>query len=292
MRLFVNYLRIIDRRIDQVPKIRPNVVVLSMGKPDWTYTARWFHEHGFRGATYVVSPGDDIKAYKDHTGCRVVVSDSFNLPSKRQWVVDEFTTERNPWVFFFEDNIMRVTRVSQSHYHHNLIDPTSRELYHTDEIGPQEVIESMMEDVEVAESVGAYFGGFASNDNHYFRKRKYRTVAFVWTKMSYIRRGCPDFPVYLDEKDDYGMTAECLKHSGRVLVNNFLYPWCKRFEGRGGSPTLEERAPGKKKCVKILMERFPGLFRIKDRKGYPEGTEIQLRFHSSKQVDQWRKNLS
>jgi hypothetical protein len=85
--------------------------------------------------------------------------------------------------------------------------------------------------------------------------------------MGYMKRGGPKWPLYLDEKDDYGMTAECLKHSGRVLVNNYLYPWSRRFEGRGGSPTLEERTPGKQKCVKILMDRFPVLFRIKDRKG-------------------------
>ena len=159
-------------------------------------------------------------------------------------------------------------------------------------MSPQQVVQNILEDIEIAESKGAYLGGYASNDNHYFRKRKYRTVAFVWTKMGYMRRGGPSWPLYLDEKDDYGMTAECLKHSGRVLVNNFIYPWCKRFEGRGGSPTLEERTSGKQRCVKILMERFPGLFSIKNRKGYPEGTEIQLRFHSERQVDQWRVNLS
>jgi hypothetical protein len=275
-----------------MPKLQPNVVVFSKGKPEMTYTAKWFKKHEFAEATYVVSPGDDVDLYRRTTGCDVIVSDSHNLPSKRQWVLDNFTSDKCPWVLFFEDNIKRVTRVAKPYYDLEEIKSTTREMYHSLEIGPQEVICNMLEDIVRAEGIGTYLGGYSSNDNHFFRKKKYRTVAFVWTKMGYMRRGGPEWPVYLDEKDDYGMTAECLKFCGRVLVNNYLYPWSKRFEGRGGSPTLEQRAPGKKKCVKILLERFPGLFREKNRSGYPEGTEIQLRFHSEKQVDLWRRGLA
>lgn len=274
-----------------MPRIKPNVIVFSKGKPEMTWTGQWFAKHDFCEATYVLSPGDDVDQYYKTCHSNVIVSESHNLPSKRQWVLDTFTSNGCPWVLFFEDNIQRVTRVSQSHYHLSDINPTTRALYHTDEVSPQQIIENMLEDIKIAESVGAYLGGYSSNDNHFFRKKKYRTVAFVWTKMGYMKRGGPQWPVYLDEKDDYGMTAECLKFCGRVLVNNYLYPWSKRFEGRGGSPTLIERAPGKIRCVKILMEQFPGLFREKSRPGYPEGTEIQLRFHSERQVDKWRSQF-
>jgi len=271
--------------------IMPRVVVLSKGKPEMTYTSLWFEEFGYQEPIFVLSPGDDLENYQQTTGCQAIISDSYNLPSKRQWVLDNFTSKSCPWVICFEDNIKRVTRVSQSHYHLPQIEQTTRGLYHADEIGPEDVIDNMLEDIKRAEAAEAYIGGYSSNDNHFFRKKKYRTVAFVWTKMFYMRRGGPQWPTYLDEKDDYGMTAECLCYSGRTLVNNYLYPWAKRFEGRGGSPTLEERAPGKKRCVQILMERFPKLFRIKNRAGYPEGTEIQLRFTSEKSIDKWRAEL-
>jgi hypothetical protein len=273
-----------------MPKLnQPNVVVFSKGKPDMTYTGEWFKQHGYSDAVYVLSPGDDEKEYRKSTGCRTVISDSFNLASKRQWATQTLTTERNPWLLFFEDNIRCVTRVSQTHYGKERIFPTKREWYHTDHISPQEVIRNMLEDIKLAEEVGAFYGGFACNDNHFFRKIKYRTVAFVWTKMAYVSRRGPCWPSKLNEMDDFGMTARCLAQSGRTLVNNFLYPWSKRYEGRGGSRTLEERAADKRRAVEIITSGFPDMFRVRDKVNCPTGTEIQLRFCSEKQIDKWRK---
>ena len=274
--------------------MRP-VVVFSKGKPDMTYTAEWFKRHAFDSSRvcYVVSEGDDVAGYQRSTGCRVIVAKgSRNLASKRQWALDYFTTPSEPWLLFFEDNIMRVTGVLPSHYGMEEIDPTTRHIYHSLEYSPQDVLRCMMADIHrMAEPLGAFYGGYACNDNHFYRSRKYRTIAFVWTKMGYVRRGGPCWPEYLNEMDDYGMTAECLLHSGRTVVNNYLYPWAKRYEGRGGSRTIGERADDKRAAVAEMMRRFPDLFRIRDKKGCPTGTEIQLRFNSDKQVTEWRQRI-
>jgi hypothetical protein len=203
--------------------------------------------------------------------------------------VDNFTTRFSPWLLFFEDNIQRVTAVKRSHYDLPQIRPTSREIYHTVEYSPQRVIMKMREDIQLAEEIGACFGGYACNDNHYFRKKKHRHVAFVWTKMAYCKRGGPKWPEYAEEKDDYAYTAECLSRGMPVVVNNYLYPWSVRYEGRGGSRTIKERAKDRRQVVRELERRFPGMFRLKHKPNSPEGTEIQLSVCTEKQLEKWRK---
>lgn len=267
------------------------VVVFSKGKSEMTYTGEWFKKHKFCDAVFVLSKGDNRNEYEKTTGCKAVLSDSFNLASKRQWAMDFFCDD-GEWLYFFEDNIIRVTGVTPERFMEEEIRPTTRMLYHKVEYSPQQVLKIMQRDTKVATSLDAWFGGYACNDNHFFRSRKYRDIAFVWTKMGYVRQGGPRWPTYLNEMDDFGMTAECLMYSGRTLVNNFLYPWSKRYEGRGGSRTLEERAEDKRKSVKLLLSRFPNLFRPKEKAGCPSGTELQLRFHSKKQVEKWREEMN
>lgn len=273
-----------------MPILKPKVAVFSKGKPDMTYTGEWFKANSYNDAVYVVSEGDDVAQYRSSTGCEVVVATgAHNLPTKRQWAVDHLTSTSRPWLLFFEDNIYRVTGVSLDKYHLDEVWPTARCYYHDRHLTPQEVIQEMLVDIKLATQVGAVFGGYACNDNHFFRSRKYRTVAFVWTKMAYVSRYGPRWPAYANEKDDYAYTAECLKSHGRVLVNNYLYPWAHRYEGRGGSRTIEERAGQRRECVAQLHDRFSGLFRDKHKSGSPPGTEVQLRFHSERQVDLWRQ---
>lgn len=269
-----------------------NVVVFSKGKSEMTHTGEWFKRFGYSGATYVISPGDSVKEYEESTGCEAVVANgAHTLPSKRQWAVNYFTSQKHPWLMFFEDNIYKVTGVVPHLFHLPEFETTTRHDYHSTEYGPEEVLTHMLNDIILAQEVGATFGGYACNDNHFFRKKKYRHVAFVWTKMAYCHRGGPKWPAWAVEKDDFAYTAECLKHCGRVVVNNFLYAWAKRYEGRGGSRTIHERAEDRRAAVAEFHRRYPGLYRTKDKAGSPEGTEVQLRFHNERQVEQWRRNL-
>lgn len=273
----------------------PNCVVFSRGKADWNHTSRWFKEYSFnhKSLYYVISDDDDYKGYRKSTGCRVVrAKGSYNLASKRQWALENLTSRRQPWQLFFEDNIIKVTSVGPERYDlPRLLGKTRRATTDALTLTPFDVVGRMLEDIKLAESVGAYYGGFASNDNHYFRKKKYRTVAFVWSKMGYVRRGGASWPCYLNDMDDYGFTAECLADTGRVLVNNYLHAYAKRFEGRGGSGTLADRVCSKREAVLKMHDKFPGLFRDRSKVDSPDGTEIQLRFSSESQVDKWRASL-
>jgi len=88
--------------------------------------------------------------------------------------------------------------------------------------------------------------------------------------------------------DDYAYTAENLKHIGKVLINNYLYPKCNHYE-KGGIGTYPERVHKKILDCKYLMNKYPKLFRyFKKNNCHPEA-EIVIRLHTEKQIEKWRK---
>jgi len=276
-----------------MPSIQRRLIVFSKGKPEHTYTADWLNQSNFKKVLYVVSDDDDVKAYKKSTGFDVVkAAGSFNLASKRQWALENTTSRVNPWMIFAEDNIRKMIGVKPKFLYgcDEVADPSYDNMRGTD-YDVQTVFEVINKDILKARELGAYYGGFASTNSHLFRRVKYKTVSFIWSKFGYCRNRGPSWPDYVNEKDDYGFTAECLKFSGRTLKNNFMFPEARRYENRGGSRSLEDRADDMREAVQQFHKRFPGLFRNTQKKHGPEGTEVQLRFNSHKQIDAWRNAL-
>lgn len=269
--------------------------VFSKGKPERTWTAEWLKTamiiNCAKSVFYVVSDDDDVKTYRKTTGCNVVVAKgAHNLGSKRRWAIENLTSAKTPWLLFMEDNIHRVTCVDSDNYDRFFIDKTTRGMFHDTELSFDQAVRKAYDDIQWCNRAGIGFGGFASNDNHFFRKTKYRHSAFVWSKLAYVRRGGPDWPDQVQEKDDYVYTGLALEYYGAVLVNNFIYPWPKK-EVRGSSRSLEDRAEDRRHAVQYLLERFPDMFRVKERAGHPSGTEVQLRFTSLTQVKKWREKM-
>lgn len=142
------------------------------------------------------------------------------------------------------------------------------------------------EAINEAEKRGAKLVGFATVDNPFFRKAKYRDVGFCMGKM-YAQKKVSGITPSGTILDDYERTAQHLERFGRVLVDNSLHSKSKHYE-KGGIGTWDERLPQKMKSVKYLMERFPGLYRIKEKAGKEHGSEMQMRFTSLDQVERWR----
>ena len=90
--------------------------------------------------------------------------------------------------------------------------------------------------------------------------------------------------------EDFRNTAEHLCRYGAVLINNYIFPVANHYEG-GGMGTYQERIPVRKQDVRLLMEKYPGLFRIKDRSGFEPATDLALRLHTPKQIQAWRREL-
>lgn len=282
------------------------VLIFSKGKPEMTFTGDWLRRSNAEDrVVWVLSEDDDRKGYKKSTGAPlrniVLATGCKTLAQKRQWALDMFTTKKRPWVFWMEDNIQRITVVDDTHYHLPYIDTTTRQMYHDKHLDYWGLMGHVHQDIQEAEKFGIHYGGFSSNDNHFFRKPKYRTIAFVWTKMAYFKNTPENgwavgashdlTPHGVLEKDDYLNTAEqILRHSG-TLVNNFIYPWPKKYEGRGGSRTLEERFEDKITASKYIMRQYPDLFRYKKKAGTPHGAEIQLASTHPRTIAEWRSSM-
>ena len=265
-----------------------HIYVVSKGKPQTVSIVAWFARWKFKAFTIVVSASDNVGDYKMAYGCNVVrvpktLEDT--LPAKRQWIIRETTKTGgflSRWVFMMDDNVVKVTGQLDNK-------PLTR-AGADKELSPQQLLKVVNADIELCEKHGIIHGGFASNSNYFFRKRKYRFVGFVWGKMGYYKNvGLDWYP--LKHKDDYGITALALLYSGKVLINNFLYSHAKRYEAIGGDGPYEKRVPFEQEAARTLVESFKGLYRYAERPGCAPKSEVRMRFTSVKQIAEWRKQF-
>jgi hypothetical protein len=261
------------------------IYVCSKGRP-YSPTIQWFDAHGFTNFFVVISQDDDVKAYRKVLGARrvMVAPKAFNTLYKKKESVSLFG-KVGEWAFIVEDNIINVTGVLK-----NTESPAKEDFKSL--VSPQQMLEIVNKDIQLAEKSGALLIGYASNDNHFFRTNHYREVGFVWGKMC-VHKNDPTLKWDHTQSEmlDYTHTAAVLKHCGRVLINNFFFAKSKRYEGTPGSPVYEARVPGKIKASKYLVENFNGLFAYNDRPNLAPKSEVKMRMHSTKQIDKWRMSF-
>lgn len=145
----------------------------------------------------------------------------------------------------------------------------------------------MEEDMRLAEKTGAHLIGFATTSNPMYRRNLHRNVGFVLGKMMIEQKADINRDIKLEAKEDYGWTAAHLLRFGRVLIDSRIYNNGKHYE-KGGVGTWDERLPRNIADSEYLMQKYPGLFRYKKKVGKHPKSEIQIRFHSTEQVEGWR----
>jgi hypothetical protein len=227
---------------------------------------------------------------------RVVVSgvpgDTFGLTRQREWVCRNLV-EPGEWFVFADDNIKSLSAVPEPHYLEPSLpvqdDKSLKEVYDTP-CSPARFMEIGREMCQEAGRVGANLCGFATTGNFFFRGRKYRYAGYVIGKLM-LWCNQPDFEFdHTVSMEDFRNTAEHLYRYGAVLINNYVFPVAGHYE-QGGMGTYEERIPIRKRDVKLLLKQYPGLFRVKDRPGFEPNTDLALRIHHPRQIQQWRRDL-
>lgn len=258
------------------------IYVCSKGKPNTMRIAETFRDDDFKDYVVVLSPEDDPSAYRKSYRCNVLVSPAKNLSEKKEWII-KTQSKRGEWVLIVEDNITAFTGWPSG-------TPKNLKLL-KNRINTHQFLQVVNNDIRIAEKSGAVLGGFASNNNPFFRKKKYRDVGFVWGKAVYYKNAGLQWLNHLQEMSDYAITGLALMHSGRVVINNFIYPESKRFEKIGGTGGYEKRIPNKQAASKFLVEFFKGLYRFADRPGLAPNSEVRMRFSNTKQINQWRSTM-
>ncbi len=220
----------------------------------------------------------------------IVTGAPFGVTSQRNWIVENLAI-KNEWYISLDDNIRGMKRVVDEHYGKkklNVQSPSIKQADFNHAFTAEEYVRLVEEDISVAESINAEYIGYATVDNYFFNSKKYKPVGYVISKACVIKYQGLRYDPNLEAMEDFGYCASQLVKNNCVLINSWIKPVAGHYE-EGGIGTYQKRVPRKIKDCVYLMEKYPDLFRYKVKKDCHPKAEIQFRFHSPKQVIEWKK---
>lgn len=213
------------------------------------------------------------------------------ITNQRNFIMNNLTIKNN-WFITLDDNISGFKMVEPRFYFKKKkLDVNSKNItqknYDTF-ITAKKFIELVNLDIELAEKINVTYGGFATVDNYFFNAKKYKSVGYVISKAAYIKYVGQSYDKNIKAMDDFGFTAQSLLMNNAVLINNWMKPINKHYE-QGGIGTYTERLPKKINDANYLLQKYPGLFRYKQKKNTHPKAELQIRFNNPKQIKNWKK---
>ena len=246
--------------------------------------------------TFVVHTDESRREVADYTGVplkNIHVSHCEKGPwgaaLQRRWAQNNLIAE-NEWYAVFDDNNSQVTKVPEPWY-------SMTELNWDEDFGPDEdprelfrepckdVIGLLEEAIDNCEAINTVYGGFATNDNFYFRRVKWGFWSYIETAMAVIRNvGLNFYPMEHCTYEDFCITVETVARYGCVARNNYAKCIKIPYE-EGGIGSLEQRRPSLVPTCNKLKEMYPGLLKhVKDR-----DYDLRIRLRSQRTIDEWRK---
>jgi hypothetical protein len=208
----------------------------------------------------------------------------------RDWVCKNLAA-RGEWMAWADDNIRRVAVVSPEHYHAERLEFAGMPSHYwraayRHEAGPHTITMLLGELAAKCDAEGTIYGGFAPEDNYYFRPRKWRVpTGYVKTKLAvYKNDGSSWYPFDGCMFEDFVKSVDVAARYGAVVINNFARPENKYWEA-GGIGAAEFRRPFLAQNVEWLMARYPGL--VKRHKTID--THVQFVPRTRKQLARWRE---
>lgn len=220
----------------------------------------------------------------------IVTGAPFGVTSQRNWIVNNLAV-KGEWYISLDDNIRGMKRVVDKHYSKRKLNVESPDISQADfsqSFTAAEYLELLEKDIVVADSINAEYIGYATVDNYFFNSKKYKPVGYVISKACAVKYQGLKYDPELEAMEDFGYCASQLVKNNCVLINAWIKPVAGHYEA-GGIGTYEMRVPRKVKDCKYLMKKYPNLFRYKAKKGCHPKAEIQIRFHSPKQLIEWKK---
>lgn len=226
--------------------------------------------------------------------------DAYGLTRQREWVCENYA-DKDEWILFADDNIKELWAIPKWAYDQNELLEIIGAAGHPDlarivnkyrekherVMSPDIFLSKVVpECIAKAEKVGAYMVGFSVTDNPLFRTRKWGTTSYVSGKMFLYRTSSGMSWDHTITMEDFRNSAWQLLHHGRVVINRYIHPRAVHYQP-GGMGTAQQRIPYREKDMIKLMQKFPGLFRVKQGT-YPD---LALRLHGEKSIDRWREEL-
>lgn len=274
------------------------VFIISKGRAATATTGKYFEYHK-PWETFFVVPEEERYQYLEHQLLPVICS-PVGFPEIKDWIL-ETQVQPNEWVLICEDDIIDFWSVIPEYYwmpvfpYEEIHDKQKAEggrwrQYMEDTFNsltsPEYLHDLVLADIRKAEELGVHLIGYAANDNPMFRKKKYRTVAFIIGRTLVVKPNKARHPVDIQVMEDYAYTAEHFYHYGRVLCNNYIH-WKSTLFQEGGLGNREQRYPLHVDAQAKLLSRYGNLFGAKERvgRGLPE---VRLRLHNEEKVQEWQ----
>lgn len=274
-----------------------HIYIPSARRSETIKTPQYLEASGITNYTVLLHSQKDFEEYVN--GGRVdarkllVTKTERGVTHQRRFIINELV-KKGEWFITMDDNISGFTGVQPDLYHEKFLptqtDPSLRSVFEH-EYSASEILKLFELDREACLKIGSRYAGFATVPNFYFRSKKYRYVGYIISKAAIICNDGIDYDPELEAMEDFGFCAEHLLTFGRVLINNFLKPTAGHYE-KGGIGTYEERLPRKIQDCVYLMNKYPGLFRYKTKKGCHPQAELQFRFTNLSQLEKWRVDFT
>lgn len=272
------------------------IIIPSHGRPSRIRTHLMFPA----GTDYYVVVGDksEAAAYKLNKTidpARIVVhGQGYGIGKARDWILRNMV-EEDEWFVMSDDNNDIIHKVSPLYYDKPVMhdfDNRKLDAIYKEACSWPDFMRAVEADVREAAKHNLRLIGYATNSNPFFRKRKYRYVGHVTTKLCVIKKSqFVNFEREMMVREEMQYCADNHFAFGGALINNYIYPNGKHYEA-GGIGSNERRIPLKIKENAWLMRTYPGLFRYHNKAGVPANTELVYAFTKPEQVQAWRNQFA
>lgn len=211
------------------------------------------------------------------------------MVSVRNYILENLV-EDGEWFLMLDDNLTEIRGVQGELYDCEVLPVKEKPEYkkfYDQRLDPDKFMLRCVEMINRAEALGAYYCGFASTPNFFFRPRKWVEVGYVIGQATLIKKTEMRFDTNVKSMDDFEFTAANLKRYGRVLINAWVCPIKKHYQ-KGGIGTYEARLPLKIADCEYLMKQYPNLFAYKVKAGCHPKAELALRPKNLNAIEKWR----
>lgn len=127
-----------------------------------------------------------------------------------------------------------------------------------------------------ADKEGAYLVGFCCTDNPVFRTKRFNNFSFIDGRCYLVKKSHIRYDENVHSIDDMAWTAINLKAFGRVLLDQWVLPRCKRYVKGVSFGNKEERMVLKFKECAYLVKTYPEFIAILPKPGWPKGTHVRI----------------
>lgn len=261
------------------------IFIFTYDRPDIITTSEYFKDF-----EHIVLCHDNYNRdrYLEHGrihGDLIATQEPKGLANNRNYALKMM--EPDEWALFFVDDLVdifkyqgidenKTGKIQESEGNINKLFKTT--------IQAEEFIERSKYHIERCKEEEVHLGGFACYENPYFLSKRYKTFALADGRCWVMHKHELTFDTNTQLADDLSFTLKNLKHYGKVLLDQWLIPKCKRYS-RGAYGTKDQRMEQRIRECEYLVETYPDLAFFYDKPGWPEHSHIRIRYKKPIKVD-------